>query len=341
MLSSLGQTVREDSIFIALFFLAFFAFALLGLDLFSGSGWTCTDTLKIGPNLCFGVTRSKSVYGTSILLPVAWKGSSFSSHSRGFFDNIWMSMQTLLNVLSIEGWLTVFYSTADLNIDTSQTTAFASQSFTNANDDPVLQPVQNMNSTTFIFFLFYIVVFSFFLLQTFVATILSNIAQKSPTGRLTTEQLQWFLLKQQLKLELPIVTARPMTTGAISVASMINRREFDILALAAAVVNAAFIAITGNSASDDQRNIAWYAESQPCKHLLCSSLSSFRYINIVGCFIELIIFAARRCMPAATLTNAQHCDKHLAPSAFGQQHVEVQSLFDTLSVFGHQSRRRS
>ena len=269
MLSSLGQTVREDSIFIGLFFLAFFAFALLGLDLFSGSGWACSDALKIGPNLCFGLTLNKSKYGTTILQPVAWKGSSFSSHSRGFFDNIWMSMQTLLNVLSIEGWLTVFYSTADLNIDTSATTTAASQTFTNANDSPVLQPVQTTNRTTFVFFLFYIVVFSFFFLQTFVATILSNIAQHSPTGRLTSEQLQWFLLKQQIKLELPVVTSRPITKGALSAASLINRREFDMFALAAAVINAAFIAIAGTSASQDQRDIAWCAESQRCKRLLC------------------------------------------------------------------------
>jgi len=177
-------------------------------------------------------------------------------------------------VLSIEGWLTVFYSTADLNIDTSATTTAASQTFTNANDSPVLQPVQNTNRTTFVFFLFYIVVFSFFFLQTFVATILSNIAQHSPTGRLTTEQLQWFLLKQQIKLELPVVTSRPITKGALSAASLINRREFDMFALVAAIINAAFIAIAGTSASQDQRDIAWY-------------------ISIAGCFIELLIFAAR------------------------------------------------
>ena len=77
MLSSLGNTFREDAVFLGLFFLAFFALALLGLDLFSGSGWSCTDVQKTGPDVCFGIFSRTSAFGTSVLFPVAWTGSSF------------------------------------------------------------------------------------------------------------------------------------------------------------------------------------------------------------------------------------------------------------------------
>lgn len=263
MLSSLGQTFREDAVFMGLFFLAFFAFALLGLDLFSGSGWSCTDPLKLGPDACFGTMLQKSVYGPTILHPVAWKGSSFSSFNKGFFDDIWMSMQSLLHVLSMEGWLTVFYSTADLNVDHNSTMSSAiPHTFWTGNNDLLLQPKLNTNSGTFFFFLCFIVFFSFFLLQMFVATVLANIVKKSPTGRLTNEQLQWFLLKTRLKTECPIVPRKPPHPAAVAASEMIKRKELDILTLALSVVNIAFIAVAGSSASANQRDAALYVPTR-------------------------------------------------------------------------------
>jgi hypothetical protein len=257
MLSSLGNTFREDAVFLGLFFLAFFALALLGLDLFSGSGWSCTDTQKTGPDTCFGVFSATSVYGTSIMLPVAWKGSSFSSFDKGFFDDIWMSMQSLVHVLSLEGWLTIFYSAADLNVDTDTSMSpTVPHTFWTSSNQLLLQPMQNKNSTSFVFFLFFIVFFSFFLLQMFVATVLSNIMKKSPTGSLTKEQLQWLLLKKQLKHEIPIVPTQPIDPKSLSASAMINRKEFDMLVLSISVLNVAFIAAAGSSSSQNQRSLA-------------------------------------------------------------------------------------
>lgn len=255
MMSSIGQTLREDAVFLVLFFLAFFAFALLGLDLFSGSGWSCNDPNKTGPDSCFGIMMKKSIYGTSVLLPVAWTGSSFSSFEKGHFDNIWMSMQSLVHVLSLEGWLSIFYATADLNVDiNSEMKSGVPYTFWTGNDQLLLQPKQNTNSAVFVFFLFYIVFFSFFFLQTFAATVLSNIVQKSLTGRLTTEQLRWLLLRNELKRERPIVQAAPLPPNAVSIAAVFNRKEFDMLAMAFAVINVAIIASAGSNASESQRN---------------------------------------------------------------------------------------
>jgi hypothetical protein len=257
MLSSLGNTFREDAIFLGLFFLAFFALSLLGLDLFSGSGWSCTDVQKTGPDVCFGIFSRTSAFGTSVLFPVAWKGSSFSSFDRGYFDNIWMSMQSLVHVLSLEGWLTIFYSAADLNLGTqTETSSDVPHTFWTSNNQLLLQPKQNTNSTSFVFFLFFIVFFSFFLLQLFVATVLSNIMKKSPTGSLTKEQLQWFLLKKQLKHEIPIVPGKPIDPNSLSASAMINRKQFDIFVLSLSVLNIAFIAAAGSSSSANQRSLA-------------------------------------------------------------------------------------
>jgi hypothetical protein len=257
MLSSIGQTLREDAVFLGLFFLAFFAFSLLGLDLFSGSGWSCTDTLKSGPDFCFGIEIKQGIYGTPILLPVAWKGSSFSSFEKGYFDDIWMSMQSLVHVLSMEGWLSIYYAAADLNVDVAADSS-ASRIFWTGNDQGLLQPKQNTNSNVFIFFLFYIVVFSFFFIQTFAATVLSNIVQKSFTGRLTTEQLRWFLLRKDLKHISPIVQNKHVPPNAVSVAAIFNRREFDIFAMVFSIVNVAIIAASGTNASENQRSMTMF-----------------------------------------------------------------------------------
>ena len=294
MLSSIGQTLREDAVFLGLFFLAFFAFSILGLDLFSGSGWSCTDTQKSGPDFCFGVAMKKGIYGTSILLPVAWKGSSFSSFEKGYFDDIWMSMQSLLHVLSMEGWLSIYYAAADLNVDVAADSS-APRTFWTGNDQGLLQPQQNTNSDhVFIFFLFYIVVFSFFFIQTFAATVLSNIVQKSFTGRLTTEQLRWFLLRTDLKHVFPIVQNKHISPNAVSIAAICSRREFDVFAMVFSIVNVAIIAASGANASESQRSMTMLDanfESFLCYSnvfLLC------RYVSIAGCFLELLILVARR-----------------------------------------------
>jgi hypothetical protein len=281
MLSSIGRTIREDAIFLALFFLAFFAFALFGLDLFSGSGWSCTDTSKSGPDACYGLMLKKSSFdGVSVLLPISWRGSSFSSFNNGFFDNIWMSMQSLFHVLSMEGWLTVYYAAADLNVD--QINGMVSgvpHIFWNGNDELLLQPKQNVNGAAFIFFLIFIVVFSFFFLQTFVATVLSNISRKSLTGRLTSEQLQWFLLNKDLKNVEPIVvTASSLSDQAISTAEKISRKEFDMVALSVFIVNISFIAAAGSNVSDTQRNTAMYAAT--IDMIFCFNLTQLFQIHL-------------------------------------------------------------
>ena len=307
MLSSIGRTIREDAIFLVLFFLAFFAFALFGLDLFSGSGWSCTDTARSGPDSCYGVMFKKSsIDDLTILLPISWKGSSFSSHNKGFFDDIWMSMQSLIHVMSLEGWLAIYFAAADLNIDNiNGMIPGVPYSFWNGNDELLLQPKQQVSGATFFYFMFFIVVFSFFFLQTFVATVLSNISRKSATGRLTREQLQWFLLKIELKRVEPIVvTASPFSSQAISTAAMINRKEFDIVALSLFIVNISFIAATGNNASGSQRDTALCVRTND-KHVHLVFHYVCRFVCIAGCFCELVVLAARRCQQRCIcLSNA-------------------------------------
>jgi hypothetical protein len=307
MLSSIGRTIREDAIFLVLFFLAFFAFALFGLDLFSGSGWSCTDTARSGPDNCYGVMLKKSsIDDLTILLPVAWRGYSFSSYNKGFFDDIWMSMQSLIHVMSMEGWLAIYYAAADINIDNiNSMIPGVPYSFWNGNDELLLQPKQNISGATFLYFMIFIVVFSFFFLQTFVATVLSNISRKSATGRLTSEQLQWFLLKIDLKRVEPIVVAaNPFTSQAISTAAMINRKEFDFIALCLFIVNISFIAATGYNASDSQRDTALCVRTnRKLVHLVFHYVC--RYVCIAGCFCELVVLAARRCrLSCLCLCNA-------------------------------------
>ena len=200
-----------------------------------------------------------TVYGTSILLPVAWTGSSFSSFEKGYFDDIWMSMQSLVHLLSMEGWLSIYYAVADLNVDVnSDANSTMSRTFWTSNDQALLQPKQNTNSAVFIFFLFYIVVFSFFFIQTFAATVLSNIVQKSVTGCLTTEQLRWFLLRNELQHEMPIVQIKPVPSKAASIAAVVHRREFEVVAMVFSVINLAIIAATGTNASENQRNLTMF-----------------------------------------------------------------------------------
>jgi hypothetical protein len=296
MLSSIGRTIREDAIFLVLFFLAFFAFALFGLDLFSGSGWSCTDTARSGPDNCYGVILKKSsIDDLTILLPVSWRGYSFSSYNKGFFDDIWMSMQSLIHVMSMEGWLTIYYAAADLNIDgINSMIPGVPYSFWNSNDELLLQPKKNVSGVSFFYFMTFIVVFSFFFLQTFVATVLSNISRKSETGRLTSEQLHWYLLKIQLKrVEPVVVAANPFTSQAISAAAMINRKEFDMFVLCLFIFNISFIAATGNNASDSQRDTALCVITNDMHvHLVVHIV--FRYVCIAGCFCELVVLAARR-----------------------------------------------
>jgi hypothetical protein len=272
-----------------------FTFALLGMDLFSGSGWACSDPLKEGPNSCFGLMLKNSALDNAVLFPVSWRAYSFSSHFSGFFDNIWTAMQSMVHVLSLEGWITIFHATADLNINSNVQSDALSGGFRNGNNHILLQPQQNMNSSTFLFFLIFIVVFSFFFLQTFVATVLSNIAQKSVTGRLTSEQLQWHLLKQTLSYEEPLVRDDSPSSQSVQAAAAIGRKEFDCLALLLSCLNIAVIAASSSAVSEDQRNATWCAQHTVfslCARMLPSHAS--RFVCAAGSFIELVFLAARR-----------------------------------------------
>uniref|UniRef100_A0A8C5FYN5 Voltage-dependent L-type calcium channel subunit alpha n=1 Tax=Gouania willdenowi TaxID=441366 RepID=A0A8C5FYN5_GOUWI len=126
-----------------------FMFACIGVQLFKGKFYRCTDDAKSSPEECRGTYILYNNGDTA--LPVVreriWFNSDFN------FDNVLMAMMALFTVSTFEGWPTLLYKAIDSNREN-------------------LGPIYNYRIEISIFFIIYIIIIAFFMMNIFVGFVI-------------------------------------------------------------------------------------------------------------------------------------------------------------------------
>ncbi|XP_062248852.1 voltage-dependent L-type calcium channel subunit alpha-1D [Platichthys flesus] len=130
-----------------------FMFACIGVQLFKGKFYRCTDDAKSSPEECKGTYILYNNGDTAIntAMPMVkeriWHNSDFN------FDNVLMAMMALFTVSTFEGWPTLLYKAIDSNKEN-------------------MGPIYNYRIEISIFFIIYIIIIAFFMMNIFVGFVI-------------------------------------------------------------------------------------------------------------------------------------------------------------------------
>ncbi|XP_074491971.1 calcium channel, voltage-dependent, L type, alpha 1D subunit, a isoform X5 [Sebastes fasciatus] len=126
-----------------------FMFACIGVQLFKGKFYRCTDEAKSAPDECKGtyILYKDGDVNQPTIHKRLWHNSDFN------FDNVLMAMMALFTVSTFEGWPSLLYKAIDSNREN-------------------LGPIYNYRVEISIFFIIYIIIIAFFMMNIFVGFVI-------------------------------------------------------------------------------------------------------------------------------------------------------------------------
>ncbi|KAG5837855.1 hypothetical protein ANANG_G00217460 [Anguilla anguilla] len=126
-----------------------FMFACIGVQLFKGKFYRCTDEAKSTPDQCKGtfVVYKDGDVTQPMVRERIWLNSDFN------FDNVLMGMMALFTVSTFEGWPALLYKAIDANGENHG-------------------PIYNYRIEISIFFIVYIIIIAFFMMNIFVGFVI-------------------------------------------------------------------------------------------------------------------------------------------------------------------------
>uniref|UniRef100_UPI0037E9A94A voltage-dependent L-type calcium channel subunit alpha-1D n=1 Tax=Semicossyphus pulcher TaxID=241346 RepID=UPI0037E9A94A len=126
-----------------------FMFACIGVQLFKGKFYRCTDDAKSSPDECKGtyILYNNGDTAAPMVKERIWYNSDFN------FDNVLMAMMALFTVSTFEGWPTLLYKAIDSNREN-------------------MGPIYNYRIEISIFFIIYIIIIAFFMMNIFVGFVI-------------------------------------------------------------------------------------------------------------------------------------------------------------------------
>uniref|UniRef100_M3Z2Z8 Voltage-dependent L-type calcium channel subunit alpha n=1 Tax=Mustela putorius furo TaxID=9669 RepID=M3Z2Z8_MUSPF len=126
-----------------------FMFACIGVQLFKGKLYTCSDSSKQTEAECKGnyITYKDGEVDHPIIQPRSWENSKFD------FDNVLAAMMALFTVSTFEGWPELLYRSIDSHTEDKG-------------------PIYNYRVEISIFFIIYIIIIAFFMMNIFVGFVI-------------------------------------------------------------------------------------------------------------------------------------------------------------------------
>ncbi|XP_066472360.1 voltage-dependent L-type calcium channel subunit alpha-1F [Tiliqua scincoides] len=126
-----------------------FMFACIGVQLFKGKFYSCTDEAKHTPDECKGtfIVYKDGDVAHPMVRERMWLNSDFN------FDNVLSGMMALFTVSTFEGWPALLYKAIDANAENQG-------------------PIYNYRVEISIFFIVYIIIIAFFMMNIFVGFVI-------------------------------------------------------------------------------------------------------------------------------------------------------------------------
>uniref|UniRef100_A0A3B4AY44 Voltage-dependent L-type calcium channel subunit alpha n=1 Tax=Periophthalmus magnuspinnatus TaxID=409849 RepID=A0A3B4AY44_9GOBI len=164
-----------------------FMFACIGVQLFKGKFYRCTDEAKHTPEQCKGtfVIYKDGDVNLPMVRERIWHNSDFN------FDNVLMGMMALFTVSTFEGWPALLYKAIDANGENAG-------------------PIYNYRVEISIFFIVYIIIIAFFMMNIFVGFVIITFREQGEQEYKNCELdknqrqcVEYALKAQPLKLYIP------------------------------------------------------------------------------------------------------------------------------------------
>ncbi|ROL48988.1 Voltage-dependent L-type calcium channel subunit alpha-1F [Anabarilius grahami] len=164
-----------------------FMFACIGVQLFKGKFYRCTDEAKNTPEQCKGtfVVYKDGDVSHPMVRERLWLNSDFN------FDNVLMGMMALFTVSTFEGWPALLYKAIDANAENHG-------------------PIYNYRVEISIFFIIYIIIIAFFMMNIFVGFVIITFREQGEAEFKNCELdknqrqcVEYALKAQPLKLYIP------------------------------------------------------------------------------------------------------------------------------------------
>uniref|UniRef100_A0AAV2LXQ9 Voltage-dependent L-type calcium channel subunit alpha n=1 Tax=Knipowitschia caucasica TaxID=637954 RepID=A0AAV2LXQ9_KNICA len=164
-----------------------FMFACIGVQLFKGKFYRCTDEAKHTPEQCKGtfVIYKDGDVNMPMVRERIWHNSDFN------FDNVLMGMMALFTVSTFEGWPALLYKAIDANGENAG-------------------PIYNYRVEISIFFIVYIIIIAFFMMNIFVGFVIITFREQGEQEYKNCELdknqrqcVEYALKAQPLKLYIP------------------------------------------------------------------------------------------------------------------------------------------
>uniref|UniRef100_A0A8D3E8J1 Voltage-dependent L-type calcium channel subunit alpha n=1 Tax=Scophthalmus maximus TaxID=52904 RepID=A0A8D3E8J1_SCOMX len=124
-----------------------FMFACIGVQLFKGKFYTCTDPDKMTEETCWYIKYQEGALHEMEVHKREWTNSELN------FDNILNGMLTLFTISTFEGWPKILYKAIDSNLEDKG-------------------PVYNNRVAISIFFVIYLILIAFFMMNIFVGFVI-------------------------------------------------------------------------------------------------------------------------------------------------------------------------
>ncbi|XP_071754927.2 voltage-dependent L-type calcium channel subunit alpha-1D [Centroberyx gerrardi] len=193
-----------------------FMFACIGVQLFKGRFYSCTDEAKHTPDECKGtfVVYKDGDMNHPMVRERIWQNSDFN------FDNVLMGMLALFTVSTFEGWPQLLYKAVDANAINRG-------------------PIYNYRVEISIFFIIYIIIIAFFMMNIFVGFVIITFREQGEAEFKNCElnknqrQCVYYALKAQ-----PIKIYIPKNPSQLKFWKIINSSQFEYIM---------FVLILGNT----------------------------------------------------------------------------------------------
>uniref|UniRef100_A0A671RDS1 Voltage-dependent L-type calcium channel subunit alpha n=1 Tax=Sinocyclocheilus anshuiensis TaxID=1608454 RepID=A0A671RDS1_9TELE len=239
-----------------------FMFACIGVQLFKGRFYRCTDEAKHTPEECKGtfVVFKDGDMNHPMVRERVWENSDFT------FDNVLMGMLALFTVSTFEGWPQLLYKAIDANAENRG-------------------PIYNYRVEISIFFIIYIIIIAFFMMNIFVGFVIITFREQGEAEfkncELSKNQRQcvYYALKAQ-----PIKIYIPKNPSQLKFWKIINSSQFEYIMFLLILLNTLTLAVQLFTVEMIIKLLAL----RPY-HYFIDAWNSFDALIVVGSLVDIMI----------------------------------------------------
>ncbi|XP_066566462.1 voltage-dependent L-type calcium channel subunit alpha-1D [Amia ocellicauda] len=260
-----------------------FMFACIGVQLFKGKFYSCTDEAKHTPEQCKGtfIVYKDGDVGHPMVRERVWHNSDFN------FDNVLAGMMALFTVSTFEGWPALLYKAIDANAENEG-------------------PIYNYRVEISIFFIVYIIIIAFFMMNIFVGFVIITFREQGEQEYKNCEldKNQRQCVEYALKAQ-PLRLYIPKNRLQYKFWAMVNSTAFEYIMFVLILLNTITLAMQHYEQSKpfnyamDILNMVFTGlftvemvlkilAFKP-KHYFCDAWNSFDALIVVGSVVDIVV----------------------------------------------------